>query len=122
MTNNAERQRQGKPERGYHKHDVHRDCDGEESAESGHPDNGKRPVPDELAEIVANLIAPIGRQPCKWSQKEFEQALNDYMQRPPCLLATNGGLGFTAEFPFGRESGSSRRRFWPGEASSKEAP
>jgi len=31
-------------------------------AESGHPDNGKRPVPDELAEIVANLIAPNGRQ------------------------------------------------------------
>ena len=28
-----------------------------ESAESGHPNNGERPVPDELAEIVANLIA-----------------------------------------------------------------
>ena len=39
---------------------------GAESAESGHPDNGKRRVPDELAEIVANLIAPMGRQPCKW--------------------------------------------------------
>ena len=35
---------------------------GAELAESGHPDNGKRPVPDELAEIVANLIAPNGRQ------------------------------------------------------------
>jgi hypothetical protein len=77
---------------------------GAESAESGHPINGERPVPDELAEIVANLIAPVGRQPCKWLQKEFEQVVNDYMQRPPCLLATNGGLGFTAEFPFGRES------------------
>ena len=29
MTNNAKRQRQGKPERGYHKHDDHRDCDRE---------------------------------------------------------------------------------------------
>jgi hypothetical protein len=78
---------------------------GAESAESGHPDNGKRPVPDELAEIVANLIAPLGRQPCRWLQEEFEEVVNDYMQRPPCLLATNGELSFTAEFPF-REGSS----------------
>jgi hypothetical protein len=77
---------------------------GAESAESGHPDNGKRPVPDELAEIVANLIAPVGRQPCGWLQQEFEEVVNDYMQRPPCLLTTNGELSFTAEFPFGEES------------------
>jgi hypothetical protein len=76
---------------------------GAESAESGHPDNGERPVPDELAEIVANLIAPVGRQPCKWLQGEFAEVVNDYMQAPPCLLATNGGLKFTAEFPFGYE-------------------
>jgi hypothetical protein len=78
---------------------------GAESAESGHPDNGKRPVPDELAEIVANLIAPLGRQPCRWLQEEFEEVVNDYMQLPPCLLATNGELSFTAEFPF-REGSS----------------
>jgi hypothetical protein len=77
---------------------------GAESAESGHPLNGQRPLPDELAEIVKNLIAPAGRQPCKWLPEEFEQVVNDYMRRPPCRLATNGGLGFTAEFPFGRES------------------
>jgi hypothetical protein len=61
---------------------------GAESAESGHPDNGERPVPDELAEIVANLIAPVGRQPCKWLHGEFTEVVNDYMQAPPCLLAT----------------------------------
>jgi hypothetical protein len=33
--------------------------------------------------------------------EEFEQVVNDHMQRPPCLLATNGGLGFVAEFPLG---------------------
>jgi hypothetical protein len=32
-----------------------------ESAESGHPNNGERPVPDELDEIVANLIALSAR-------------------------------------------------------------
>jgi len=79
---------------------------GAESAESGHPENGERPVPDELAEIVANLIAPVGRQPCKWSHGEFAEVVNDYMQAPPCLLATNGGLKFTAEFPFGNAPGN----------------
>ena len=77
---------------------------GAESAESGHPDNGRRPVPDELAEIVANLIAPVGRQPCRWLQEEFEEVVNDYMQPPACLLATTGGVSFTAEFPFGEGS------------------
>jgi hypothetical protein len=72
---------------------------GAESAESGHPVNGERPFPDELAEIVTNLIAPVGKQPPKWPQKEFGSAVKDHMQRPPCLLETNGGLGFTAEFP-----------------------
>jgi hypothetical protein len=72
---------------------------GAESAESGHPANGERPFPDELAEIVTNLVAPVGKQPPKWSQKEFGSAVKDHMQSPPCLLATNGGLGFTAEFP-----------------------
>jgi hypothetical protein len=77
---------------------------GAESAESGHPVNGERPVPDELAEIVANLIAPVGRKPCSWSQHEFAEVVKGYMQRPPCLRATKGKLGFTAEFPFGKES------------------
>jgi hypothetical protein len=42
---------------------------GAESAESGHPVNGERPLPDELAEIVTNLVAPVGKQPPKWTQK-----------------------------------------------------
>jgi hypothetical protein len=72
---------------------------GADSAESGHPVNGERPFPDELAEIVTNLVAPVGKQPPKWSQKEFTSAVRDHMDRPPCLLATKGALGFTAELP-----------------------
>jgi hypothetical protein len=72
---------------------------GAESAESGHPVNGERPFPDELAEIVTSLVAPVGKQRPKWSQKEFGSVVRDHMKGPPCLLATNGGLGFTAEFP-----------------------
>jgi hypothetical protein len=55
---------------------------GAESAESGHPVNGIRRVPDELAEIVANLIAPVGREQCKSFQIEFRQTAKEYMQRP----------------------------------------
>jgi hypothetical protein len=55
--------------------------------------SGVRPVPDEPAEIVTNLIAPVGKQPPKWSQKEFGSAVKDHMKRPLCLMATNGGLG-----------------------------
>jgi len=74
-----------------------------ESADSGHPVNGKRPMPDELAEIVANLIAPLGKEPCKWHPAEFEQAVSDHLE-PMGLKASSGFRGLTAEFPFGDES------------------
>jgi hypothetical protein len=77
---------------------------GAQSAESGHPVNGERPLPDELAEIVTSLIAPVGKLPSKWSENEYERAVEDHMNPPFCLLATNGGLGFTAEFPCGNSS------------------
>jgi hypothetical protein len=77
---------------------------GAELAESGHPQNGMRDTPDELADIVDPLIVFSGRQPCKWTHEEFEGVVNKYMQQPPSLLATNGGLGFTVEFVFGKES------------------
>jgi hypothetical protein len=77
---------------------------GAETAESGHPQNGLRPMPDELAEAAANLIAPVGREPCKWTESEFETVVERYMQRPPSLGATGGGLGFTVEFPYGNST------------------
>jgi hypothetical protein len=77
---------------------------GAQSAESGHPVNGERPAPDELAGIVTTLIAPMGKMPSKWTQKEYKSAVEDHMIPPVCLLATSGGLGFTAEFPCGKSS------------------
>jgi hypothetical protein len=77
---------------------------GAESAESGHPVNGERPLPDEMADIVTNLIAPVGKLPSKWTQKEYERAVKDHMKGPFCLLATKGEFGFTAEFPCGESS------------------
>jgi hypothetical protein len=38
---------------------------GAQSGESGHPVNGERPLPDELAEIVTTLIAPLPHRICQ---------------------------------------------------------
>ena len=77
---------------------------GAELAESGHPQNGMRDTPDELADVVGPFVVPLGRQPCKWAHEEFEEAVNKYMQQPPSLGATNGGLAFTVEFVYGKGS------------------
>ena len=77
-----------------------------QEAVSGHPQHGVRPMPDEMAEIVTTLIAPVGKEPCKWHPSEFQEAVDQYMQRPPSLLASSGGLGFTVEFPYGEDQSS----------------
>jgi hypothetical protein len=75
-----------------------------EEALSGPPGRGMRPEPDEMAEIIATLIAPMGKEPPRWSPTEFQEAVDRYMQQPPALLATSGGPGFTVEFPYGDQS------------------
>ena len=69
-------------------------------AESGHPDNGLRPSPDELAVGFTPLVAEAGAKPSPWCDEEFNQAVSQYMQQPPALLATSGGKGLTVEFPY----------------------
>jgi len=75
-----------------------------EEALSGPPGRGMRPEPDEMAEVIATLIAPMGKQPSRWSPTEFREAVDRYMNQPPALLANSGGAGFTVEFPFGDQS------------------
>lgn len=74
------------------------------SAESGHPKNGLRPVPDELTVGFPLLLGRRAEQPSAWTAKEFQQAAGQYMQQPPALLATSGGQGLAVEFPYGAES------------------
>ena len=74
------------------------------SAESGHPENGFRPEPDELAVEFPSLVSTAGEKPSSWSAKEFQQAVDQYMQQLPSLLATAGGKGLTVEFPYGGAS------------------
>ncbi len=70
-------------------------------AMSGHPTNGRRTSPDEMAMLSQSVIIPSGREPCAWLGKEFEDVVAQHMQRPPSLLATGGQTGFTVEFPYG---------------------
>jgi hypothetical protein len=78
-------------------------CKGK-AAISGHPDQGMRPEPDEMATIVETLVAPLGQEPSKWSASEFQTAVDEYMMKPPALMANSGDLGLTVEFPYGAES------------------
>ena len=75
-----------------------------EEALSGPPHHGLRPEPDELAEIIATLIAPMGGQPSRWSPAEFQDAVDKFMNQSPAVLASAGGPGFTVEFPYGERS------------------
>jgi hypothetical protein len=75
-----------------------------QEALSGHPQNGMRHSPDDLAEAVATLIAPAGQEPCRWPQREFQDAVNQHMRQPPVLEATTENLGFRAEILCGAHS------------------
>ena len=69
-----------------------------------HPVNGSRVEPDEIANVVETLIAPMGQQETPWPAEMFEDLQENYLGGPPCLLANAGPTGLTAEFPFGTES------------------
>lgn len=72
-----------------------------EWATSDHPKSGARAEPDEMAMLVEELILPLGAGPSRWSVSEFDEAVEHYMQQPPALMASGGGLGLTVEFPYG---------------------
>lgn len=77
---------------------------------SGHPQHGMRPEPDEVAEFIETLIAPMGQQPSQWTPEEFQEVVDMYMSQPPALLGSAGGPGFTVEFPYGDQSSLCRAR------------
>lgn len=72
-----------------------------EPAESAHPKSGTRDAPDELAIGFTPMLAAAGEEPSKWTASEFQQAVDQYMQQQPSLMASAGGNGLTVEFPFG---------------------
>lgn len=69
-----------------------------EAAESGHPQNGLRLIPDELADIIPNLVAPTGQESCRWNVREFAAARGG----EPLPISARGSRGLSARFPCGR--------------------
>jgi len=77
---------------------------GAQEAVTGHPERGIRQDPDPMVGVVAGLIVPMGKEPCKWSAKDFQDVVDQYMQQPPALGASADGPGCVAEFPYGEQS------------------
>ena len=74
---------------------------GMENAVSAHPQNGIRREHDEIAGLVPSMIQPTGKEPSRWPDDEFQKAADLLGQNPPVLMASAGGPGLSAEFPFG---------------------
>lgn len=55
---------------------------GARPAHSGHPQNGPRPEPDDMA-FTAGVFLDQGKQPCMWPAEEFEESVKQYMLQPP---------------------------------------
>jgi len=67
-------------------------------AVGGHPKHGVRPEPDEMVEATSTSIAPLGQEPSRWFAAGFDGVVDNYMNRPPALLASGGGPGCTVSF------------------------
>lgn len=74
---------------------------GAEFSVSGPPNSSLRDTPDELADLIPNLVVPMGQQSSQWLLEDFSGLVEQYMNQPPAVLATPGEAGFTVEFPYG---------------------
>lgn len=75
-----------------------------EEAFSKHPRSGERPEPDEMLGAIDAVIIPMGQNESPWTDDQFDKVVETLLNRPPALLGTGGGGGFTVEFPCGNES------------------
>ena len=71
-----------------------------EQALSGPPGRGLRPEPDELVDIVDELVRPLGDQPSRWAMEEFQETVDLCMQEPPALDSDTFDCGFAVAFPY----------------------
>lgn len=76
---------------------------GGEPAVSGHPQNGLRPEPDEMAYAV-QVFVEEGRAGCQWPEGEFTDTVEQFMHQPPAVKASGAGQEFTVEFPYGKQT------------------
>ncbi|HYT87891.1 MAG TPA: hypothetical protein VEL76_04160, partial [Gemmataceae bacterium] len=72
---------------------------GTQLALSKHPRSGPRVVPDDMLNIVEARVGPDGQEPSRYAGQDMLDTLA-FFQDPPCVLATGGEEGVSAEFPF----------------------
>ena len=72
---------------------------------SAHPQSGPRTEMDDMLNIF-NRVNAEGQSPSRYAGEEMEQLVAT-LQQPPCVLATGGKMGVTAEFPYPRPVGTS---------------
>ena len=72
---------------------------GAQPAESGHSKNGIRNEPDELAEVVAQVILPLGRQPSRWNGQELARVAAEMLQRVPGINARSSSTSLAVAVP-----------------------
>jgi hypothetical protein len=53
-----------------------------------------------MLNVIEGVVAPMGREPSRWSGSELESFV-EALQNPPCVLATGDGTGLSAEYPYG---------------------
>lgn len=75
---------------------------GANEAKTAHPSKGVRLEPDELAEAIATLISPEGKEASRWSLQEFQSAAGRYMSSPPAISTQVQAQGLTFSLPFGK--------------------
>lgn len=76
---------------------------GAEFAVSGHPANGIRPFPDELAELIATFIAPEGKLPSKWSYADLAGFSGESLYKDD-MLVDSDFTQVTIKLPFKEKS------------------
>lgn len=72
---------------------------GAEFAISGPSANGIRPVADDLAELIAIYIAPMGTEPCRWTYADIK-GFYDHPLNKRYKLVRSDLTSVTVEFPF----------------------
>jgi hypothetical protein len=71
---------------------------------SEHPTSGHRSVPDELLQVVTQVLAPAGENASAWDGTgEFEQTTDAFNERNSALGSADSS-GLTLEFAFGNQT------------------
>jgi hypothetical protein len=65
---------------------------------SAHPRSGPRRDPDDILNVIAAVISPVGADASPWTEADFKTTAE--MRPRPWVLATADASGMTAEFSF----------------------